>query len=401
VRIAVYHDLPSGGAKRTLYETARRLCARGHTLDEYTLTTSDGEFCDLRPHVSVQRRVPFLASGLFRSPLGRLNSWMRWRDLQRLDRLAREIAAEIDSGGYDAVFAQPCMWTQAPLVLRYLRTPSVYYCHEAPRHLYDRLGQDSAPQGIRGWLDGVDPFLRIYRTTARRVDQTAARRATVVLVNSAYVNQQVEELYGFPSTISYHGVDTDVFCPVPESSRTEFVLTVGAVQPHKGFDFLIDCFRHMDARVRPQLRVIGNMQNAGYREALQARARESGVDLRIDVGVSGEELVRQYQEASLVAYAPYGEPFGLVPLEAMACGKAVVGIGEGGVRETVVDGETGLLVDRDAAAFGAAIQSLLENPSQRKRYGQNGRRHVLEHWSWDAAVARVEQHLLSAAQIRE
>jgi glycosyltransferase involved in cell wall biosynthesis len=94
-----------------------------------------------------------------------------------------------------------------------------------------------------------------------------------------------------------------------------------------------------------------------------------------------------------VVYAPYNEPFGLVPLEAMACGKPVVGIDEGGVKESIVDTFTGVLVDRNPQAFGAAIQFLLENPSLVAQYSENSRKHVLANWSWERSVSQLEHYL--------
>jgi glycosyltransferase involved in cell wall biosynthesis len=149
--------------------------------------------------------------------------------------------------------------------------------------------------------------------------------------------------------------------------------------------------------VRPALHLVGNMKNSRDQVVLQALAKEKDVELRIEVGVDHNTLIRKYNDAVLVAYAPYNEPFGLVPLEAMACGKPVVGVREGGVKETVVNDYTGLLIDRDPQQFGRAIQTLLENPSLVALYGKNGRTHVLENWSWEKSVADLEKHLLEAA----
>ena len=62
--------------------------------------------------------------------------------------------------------------------------------------------------------------------------------------------------------------------------------------------------------------------------------------------ISDEELVLLYNKAKMVVYAPYCEPFGLVPLESMSCGTPVVGVGDGGVKETVINGKTGILTGR-------------------------------------------------------
>src|SRR5262245_20051660 len=108
MRIAVFHDLPSGGAKRTLYEFVKRLCAR-HVIDVYALSTADHAFCDVRPLVHASHEVPFTPLRLFQSPFGRINQLQRWRDLRRLESLSRRLATDIDRQSYDVLFAEPSM----------------------------------------------------------------------------------------------------------------------------------------------------------------------------------------------------------------------------------------------------------------------------------------------------
>jgi glycosyltransferase involved in cell wall biosynthesis len=399
MKIAVYHDLPSGGAKRTLYESMKRLSQR-HTLDVYTLDTADREFCDLKPYSNAEYVFHFSPFRRFPSPFGRLNQLQRWRDLQKLDQLARRIAREIDDRKYDLVFAQPSMWTQAPLVLRYLRTPTLYYCHEPPRHLYENHNRDTNRKwNWRSALDSVDPLIRLYRTTARRFDRLAVQSAESVLVNSTFIHDRVKQIYGIESTICYHGVDTDLYHPNPKHAAQPYVLSVGAIQPHKGFDFLIESLAFVDPAARPALHLVGNMENPKEQHILQTLAKEKGVDLHMEVSVGQATLIQRYNEATLIVYAPYNEPFGLVPLEAMACGKPVVGIDEGGVKETVVNHVTGILVERHARSFGKAVQQLLENRALADQYGKNGRKHVLEKWSWEKSVEQLESHMLHCVQL--
>ncbi len=398
MKIAVFHDLPSGGAKRTLYEAMKRLSQR-HTLDVYTLDTADRLFCGLDEFTSAEHVFHFQTSPLFPSPFGRLNQFQRWMDLQKLDRLAREISAVIDAGNYDLVFAQPCMWTQAPLVLRYLHTPTIYYCHEPPRHMYeDQFKATSVRLKLRNALNRMDPFIKLYQSAGQNLDKAATRSAKLVLVNSIFIRDQVRHIYGIEPVISYHGVDADVFAPASNGGMGGYILSVGAIQPHKGFDFLIKSLGQVDETVRPPLYLIGNMENPKEQNRLQALASENKVKLYIEVRVDQATLVQRYNDAILVAYSPYNEPFGLVPLEAMACGKPVVGVNEGGVKETVVHEQTGLLVERDATKFGKAIQHLLDDPVLAKKYGENGRRQVMEKWSWEKSVAELEKHMQQVIQ---
>jgi glycosyltransferase involved in cell wall biosynthesis len=176
------------------------------------------------------------------------------------------------------------------------------------------------------------------------------------------------------------------------------VLSVGAIQPSKGFDFLIEAIGLLPNRIRPALRLVGNAEVNGVRAVLEAVALRHGVNLQIEIGVSQDTLVRRYNEAMLLAYVPHKEPFGLVPLEAMACGTPVVGVREGGILETVIDGVTGRLVNRSHDEFAAALTELLADPEKRRRLGEQGIAYVCERWAWNAAVANIERHLGAAAQ---
>ena len=136
-------------------------------------------FCDLRPFVQQQRVFSFEPRRLFLSPFGRLNQLQRWRDLQRLDQLAARMAREIDHGGYDLVYAHPSQWTQAPLVLRHLRTPAVYHMHEPLRQLYEAERPRPYLRAARGTrLDRLDPLIPLYRRRLAALDRQSTRRAT-------------------------------------------------------------------------------------------------------------------------------------------------------------------------------------------------------------------------------
>ena len=398
MRIAVYHDLPSGGAKRSLWHTLERLHLKHHT-DVYTLSTADESFCDLRPFAKHYQVFPFAPSHLFHSPFGRLNQLQRWRDLMRLDALSRQVACEIDSQGYDVVFAQPCMWTQAPLLLRHLRTPAVYYCQEPPRAIYE--SELATGNDVRHWrtaLDRVDPLISLYRLTARRLDWESTRSAQTVLVNSKFMRDTVSRIYSIAPRICYHGVDTTCFYPMPNVAGQDYVLSVGAIAPTKGFDFLVKSIGSLPEASRPPLKLVGNVEREGERQRLEHLAWQYAVNLSFEIGVDQETLVRRYNQAALVAYAPHNEPFGLVPLEAMACGTLVIGVGEGGVRETIIDGVTGVIVDRNPQKMADALASALSCPEKAGQLGRQGREYVQKNWTWDRPVATLENELTRVAK---
>lgn len=398
MRIALYHNLPSGGGKRALYEIVCHLAAR-HEIDVYTLSTANHDFADLRPYVASHFTYDFQPLRLFSSPFGRLNQLQRRRDLGRLDLLNRQIAAEIDAREYDVVMVHPCQFTQAPSVLMYLQTPTVYYAHEGLRRLYEPgiPGRHVAQDGYRNKLDKIDPLIAFYDNALRLVDRQAILAATRVLVNSRFTQANICRDYGLEPQVSYLGVDTAKFCPDSAPERDNFLLSVGALRPNKGCDFLIEAIALIPEIVRPPLRIIANSGDSGEQAYLEGLAAALGVKIEISLGVADDFLVYSYRNARLVIYAPHLEPFGFVPLEAMACGTPIVAVAEGGVLETMINGQTGLLVARDANQFAEAVMWLLNNPQMLEAYGEQGRRQVLEHWSWEAATEQLEKHLVEVA----
>jgi glycosyltransferase involved in cell wall biosynthesis len=103
-----------------------------------------------------------------------------------------------------------------------------------------------------------------------------------------------------------------------------------------------------------------------------------------------EELRAYYAAGDVVVTTPWYEPFGLTPLEAMACGRPVIGSAVGGITFTVRDGETGLLVPpRDPAALAARLRDLLNDDSRRARMGDSARRRVERHFTWPSIASRT------------
>ena len=120
MRIALYHNLPSGGAKRTLSEAARRLAVH-HQLDVYTLSSANHEFADIRPFVDSHKVYEFAPRPLFNSPFGRLNQAVRLADLRRIEGVTRQIAADIEAEGYDVVYVHPCRIEKSPSLLSHIQ----------------------------------------------------------------------------------------------------------------------------------------------------------------------------------------------------------------------------------------------------------------------------------------
>jgi glycosyltransferase involved in cell wall biosynthesis len=190
------------------------------------------------------------------------------------------------------------------------------------------------------------------------------------------------------------GVDPSAFGrkgPHESKDARHRILSVGRLVPRKGIDIVIDALAVLVGRgVDAELVVLGSSGGDAGADPEIARltksAKASGVAdrVRFTGQVDQAELPRWYRSADVVVCTPWYEPFGIVPLEAMGCGVPVVAAAVGGLRDTVVDGGTGILVPPfDADATAAAIGGLLDDPERRKGYGRAGRERVRTMYTWD------------------
>ena len=380
MKIAVCYNLPFGGAKRAMHELVKRMTQR-HVVDFYSVNAEVADGLEIGRFV--QRTI--VTPGPLPKP-----GWGMLRGLIGIRRTYRRIAEQINQGGYDLAVISQCQLTQSPYVLRDLRIPSVYYCHESSnRHLEPQV----LLRGRLAWLKRGVIWWR-YRT----VDRENARLATVICVNSRYSVESIYRAYGVYPRYCPLGVDADLFRPLRLPRQPE-ILVVGSLTDTKAPEFIVKSVATMSSKIK--IKYIYNFdQGGGARQRqLENLARSHGVQVEFANLVSDADLVKAHNSAMLVAFATILEPMGFVPLEAMACETPVVGVAEAGIRETVQDGQTGFLTERDPVEFGRAIQTLLDDHALCSRMGAAGREYVLRNRTWDQAYARLEQNFKRALEL--
>ena len=175
------------------------------------------------------------------------------------------------------------------------------------------------------------------------------------------------------------------------------ILSVGrwsAAERYKGLDHLISVFPRLLSST-PDLSLVA-IGDGDDRPRLESLAAERGVSDRIHflTRVSQDELMASYTHSTLFALPSRGEGFGLVFLEAMACGKAVIGGAHGGTPEVIEDGISGLLVPHgDLDALQRAIESLLSDPGRAAKMGERGRARVQQEYRFGAFAERLRRLL--------
>ena len=405
MRIAVWHNLPSGGGKRALHDHVRGLVELGHTVEAWCPPTADREFLPFGPTVAehvVDLQWP--------TPWHRSDEWQVTLEMERsiaaMDAHCRQCASEIDAGGFDVLLANTCMLFRTTAIGRFAQTPAVLYLQEPMRSLYEalpRLPWLARPRGAASpWRPStyraafVDMrTLRNLRVQAREeVGNAAAFRR--IVVNSYFSRESILRAYGRDADVCYLGIDTSRFSD-RQLARGNDVVGLSSITREKNVGFCIAALAAMP-HPRPKLVWVGNAADRTYLDEMRSLAKARHVDFEPLVRISDDALVDVLNRARVMVYAPRLEPFGLAPLEANACGVPVVAVAEGGVRETVVDGVTGLLVPNDPAAMAAAVTRLLQDPQLAQRLGTNAREAVASKWSMASATRRIEQHLARHAR---
>ncbi len=250
------------------------------------------------------------------------------------------------------------------------------------------------------------------------VEKTAYQNADGVIAVSQSMREDVMDLYGVPDSkirVIHNGIDLDQYRPTRNQAVLKkygidpdrpFVLFVGRITRQKGIIHLVQALRYMRPGIQvvlcagaPDTPEIGQEMNENVE-----RARKESVNPIHWIAqiVPKEELITLYTHAALFVCPSVYEPFGIINLEAMACGTPVVASAVGGIKEVVVQDKTGMLVPLDARGptdfepvdsdkfardLASAVNHLLESPEKLEEMGQRSRERVEHFFGW-TSIAR-------------
>ena len=376
----------AGGLNVYVVETARRLAERGTEVEVFTRTTSG----DLPP--TVQPVPGVTVRHVTAGPYEGLSKQDLPGQLCAFAAGVLRIEARRPAGWYDLVHSH--YWLSGHvgwLAADRWNVPLVHTMHTMAKVKNLSLAQGDTPEP-RGRIIGEEQVV------------AAADR---LLANTAEEAGHLVDLYGAdPARVAVvpPGADLGVFTPAGRVAArrrlglrtdTELVLFVGRIQPLKAPDVLLRAVadlleRDPARRDRLEVAVLGGPSGNGLDrpEQLQKLAGELGIGdlVRFSPPVGRAVLADWYRAADLVAVPSYSESFGLVAVEAQACGTPVVAARVGGLSTAVADGVTGVLVDgHDPARWGRALGDLLADPARRAAMGRAAAAGA-PRFSWDRTV---------------
>ena len=324
VRVALVHDWLTGmrGGERVL----EGLCRLYPHAEMFTLIHVPGSVSPTiegRPiHTSFVQRLPRSAR-YYRHYLPLFPFAIEQFDLDRFDLV---------------VSSSHCA---AKAVVTTGRARHVCYCHSPMRYAWDQF--DAYFGEARVGRAGSRLMRQVMRRMARW-DAATADRVDRFVANSRHVAGRISRYYNRQATVVYPPVDTDFFHP-DGTAPGDYFLVVSALVPYKRIDLAIEAA----ARAGVRLKIAG----VGTERPRLERLAGPSVEF---VGRASDEDVRTLYRGAQAVLMPGEEDFGIVPIEAQACGRPAIALAAGGALETIEDGVTGVLVtDATAESFADAI----------------------------------------------
>ena len=373
----------AGGMNIYVVESAQRMAAMGVAVDIFTRRTHASETATVE--ISPGVRVRYFECGHGTLTKEQLPA--------HIAGLSKEFLRIVKDENYDAIHSH--YWISGKVAMpaaKELGIPLVHTMHTMARVKNLNLAEGETPE----------PMIRVQGET-----QVVAAANALVANTDAEAASLVSLYDACPDIVHVvsPGVDLYTFTPGQGRSAARTVVGlpqdslvvsfVGRIQPHKGPEVLIRATSEL-VKHSPLLRhklivnIMGGASGANTEEVdrLKELATWLAIDdvVRFAPPVPRADLAQWYRAADLVVVPSYSESFGLVALEAQACGTPVVATAVGGLRTAVADGISGVLVDgHDPKAWSSVISRLLQEPQRRVLLSMGAIEHA-SHFGWDATA---------------
>lgn len=350
MRIAIFHELPPGGARRAINEFSREL-KKNNLVDLYLVDNKEIiEEEKFYSNVNLYKFLPKAWSG---------GNWTTrvYKDtieLVKLYLLNKKIARKIDGKKYDIVLVSASRNIESPFIMRFLKTPFVFYIHDPfYRIIYDPM------LNISKNIDSIRyNYERLNRFVRKILDKQNVNNAKLCVCPSKFIANLFSKTYGKKCDVVYYGVNTNLF-KIGKFKKEIDILYVGSYSPIDGYSLLEQSIKFMKHKVKVK--------------ALMAEIEWISDD---------KKLVELYQKSKVLMEIAFNEGLGAASLEAMACGTPVIATDDAGHKETVVDGVNGYLLPRSPKLFAQKLDWLFSNPKQLEKISKNARKIVLKKWIW-------------------
>lgn len=362
MKIALFHEVVSGGARRGANEFAKALRSKGHIVDLYIVAAQSP--IDEKDYYDSVYYYPFIPKE-WKGKSWKHKLYKDTIELYTLYTLHKKIAADIAGKAYDFAFIHPSQYTQAPFLLRFLDIPKLYYCQEPLRMIYEK-NLDQTNQ--------LDFFRKRYERMTRKIRKVLDRQnilsADIIFANSTFTQKNIYDAYALESIVCHMGVDIERFHETTTKKDID-ILYIGSDDPIDGYDLFEQTLRLVQTKPQVECLMRGKKWLTNDRE-----------------------LADYYSRAKVVLCFGKREPFGLIPLEAMSCGAVVIALDEGGYTDSVEDKKTGFLVAADPKIIAKIIDEVLQSTTMLVKMSEHAKQNITRHWQWDKSAECILDHYI-------
>jgi glycogen(starch) synthase len=382
-RLAVFNTQPPhlyfGGVERRIIETTKRLA------DDVEIKVYSGTKAGFKEPISINRVsfVPCYST----DRLFPLDNWFFNRSLSKK-------ASAIDANVYEAHAVSGYRLLRA-LKEQGIKKPFIHTVHGVLADEYEQV-RKSGYQTLRGRVANC------FMHRLAKLEGETAKKATLVVTISNYSLEKIKQYYGVDESkvrVVPNGVDPQKFKPVVDlaAAKRQFglgdepcVLFVGSLIPRKGLPFLVEAAEKIvKEHGETKFVIVGEGPLKSWLLGALEAANLSG-NFKFLGNVKEDTLAAVYNCADLLVLSSIQEGQGIVLLEAEASAKPVVAFDVGGVNEAVRNGETGFLVKRGYTdELADAVMRLLSDKNLRQKMGVNGRKFVLDNYTWDICAEKM------------
>lgn len=349
-----------GGSEVYVHEIARRLVARGHVVTQVCAEHPLGGRLETVDGVRIVRRG------------SKLTVYQKARRLLRSGALGHlDVIVDTQNG---IPFLTP--WA--------VDTPTVVLCHHVHREQWPVV-YDPLRARVGWWVES-----RLAPWVYRRHRYVSCSRSSAHELSELGV--ALDRI-----TVVHPGINPPTLDDLPDRDENPRIVVMGRLVPHKRFEHVFRAAARLRHDV-PGL-TVAVIGDGWWGDRLRAAAQEAGVDDIVEFAghVSEDEKTRQLARAWVMALPSLKEGWGIVVVEAALAGVPTVAYRDaGGVTESIVDAETGLLVSDDEGAFTQALRTLLMDAPLREKLADQARLHATQ-FTWDAATDAFEQVLRETA----
>jgi len=332
MKIAIYYNLKKGGALKFLEEILTVL-NRQHYVDLYTLDIAD------KPRGNNLNQIHTFATGQKTKNIFS-NTWFI---LTKLKRINQKIAHEIDSKKYDLAIIFPCLETQSPYILKFLRTKNIYVFTETKREFYEET---------RFRQDIKSIITKLIRIPIKYIDINNCKRAERIIAISYYCSFILKKIYQRDSFVVHPGLDDSRPIPIKILNKHN-AISVGQLSKIKGHDFSIRQIKNIK---NIKLEIIGRTTKEWERHK-----NETSISATITNTENDLIVTKKYKKSTFYLSNQNNEPFGIATLEASIYNCFIVGVNNGGTPEIVRHGINGFLYPKNTKTAHKILKKINKN----------------------------------------